>query len=87
MVDRVFPIIPPEHYPAFQTFVPGLPATFNVWNAKHVEELRETMRQGERLIEVVTYPGAFAEFLREHRSVGSLMTLEAFAIEKAAVAR
>ena len=86
MVDRVLPVIPPEHYPAFQTLVAGMPATYDVWNARHVEELQEAMRQGERLLEVVVYPDALAEFLRAKGSGGSLTTLQAFAAEKAAAA-
>jgi hypothetical protein len=54
-----------------------------VWSAKHVEELEDAMRQGERVIEVVVYPDAFVEFLRAGGSNGSLTTLEAFAVEKA----
>jgi hypothetical protein len=77
------PVIQPEHYPAFQKLVPGLPSTHGVWNARQVEELRDAMRQGERPIEVVVFPDAFAEFLRAQGSDGSLTTLQAFAVEKA----
>jgi hypothetical protein len=87
MVDRVLPVIPPEHYPAFQKLIPGLPSTYELWNARHIEELRDAMRRGERRIEVVVYPDALAEFLRTQRSDGSLAILGAFAIEKATVAR
>jgi hypothetical protein len=86
MVDRVFPVIQPEDYSAFQKLVPGLPSVFDMWNAKHVEDLQDAMRRGERLIEVVVYPDAFAEFLRAHGSSGSPTTLEAFAVEKARTA-
>jgi hypothetical protein len=42
------------------------------------------MRLGDRLIEVVVYPRAFAEFLRAQGSEGSLTTLQIFAVDKAA---
>jgi hypothetical protein len=86
MVDRMFPVIQPEDYPAFQKLVPGLPSTHDVWNARHVDALQEAMRQGGRLIDVVVYPDAFAEFLRAQGSEGSLTTLHAFAVEKARAA-
>jgi hypothetical protein len=50
MVDRVVPVIPPEHYPAFQGLAPGLPDTFSLWNARHLGEIRDAIRRGERLI-------------------------------------
>jgi hypothetical protein len=84
MADRIFPVLQPEDYPAFQKLVPGLPFTFDMWSAKHVEELRSTTRQGDRPVEVVVFPEAFAEFLRAQGSDGSLTALEAFAVEKAA---
>jgi hypothetical protein len=86
MADRVIPVIPPEHYAAFQKLVAGLPATYDVWIGKHVEELQDAMRQGEQLLEVVVYPDAFGEFLRAQGSGGSPTTLQAFAVEKAAAA-
>jgi hypothetical protein len=79
MADRIFPVLQPEDYPAFQKLVPGLPTAHDIWNARHVQELRDAMRQGDRLIEVVVYPGAFAEFLRAQGSDGSLTTLQIFA--------
>jgi hypothetical protein len=83
MADRIFPVIQPEHYPTFQKLVVGLPSTHDVWNARQVEELRDAMRQGDRPIEVVVFPDAFAEFLRAQASDGSLTALQAFAVEKA----
>jgi hypothetical protein len=82
MADRVFAVIPPDHYPAFQTLVPGLPMTYDAWNAKHVEKLRNAWRNGTRLTEVVIFVDAFAEFLNERGWDGSVATLEAFAVEK-----
>jgi hypothetical protein len=87
MADRIFAVIQPEDYPAFQKLVPGLPSTHDVWSTRHVDALKEAMRRGELLIEVVVYPDAFAEFLRVKGSDGSLTTLQAFAVEKATVAR
>jgi hypothetical protein len=83
MVDRVLPVILPEYYPAFQELAPSLPETYSLWNARHVDELRDAIHRDERLIEVVVFPDAFAEFLREHGWDGNLKTLEAFAVEKA----
>ena len=83
MADRIFPVLQPEGYPAFQKLVPGLPTAHDFWNARHVEVLRDAMRQGDRPVEVVVSPDAFAEFLRARGSEGSLTTLEAFAVEKA----
>jgi hypothetical protein len=83
MADRIFPVIQPEDYPAFQSLVPGLPSTHDVWNARHVDALQEAMRLGEQLIEVVVYPDAFVEFLRAQGSDANLTTLQAFAVEKA----
>jgi hypothetical protein len=82
MVGRVLPVIVPEHYPAFQGLAPSLPDTYSVWNARHLDEIQDAIRLDERLIDVVVYPDAFAEFLREQGWDGNLKTLEAFAIQK-----
>jgi hypothetical protein len=86
MADRIIPVLQPEDYSAFQKLVPELPSSHDVWNAAHIAALQDTMREGDQLIEVVVYPDAFAEFLRSHRSEGSLTTLEAYALEKAIAA-
>ena len=84
MADRVLPVLFPEDYPAFQHLAPSLPRTFDAWKAAHIEELRTAYRAGEMPIDVVVYPGAFIQFLRQHGAKASLKTLEDFAMEKAA---
>jgi hypothetical protein len=86
MADRVIAVLQPEGYFAFRQLIAGLPSMFDVWTAKHVEELQDAMRLGNQLLEVVVYPDAFAELLRAQGSGGSLTTLQTFAAEKAATA-
>lgn len=86
MADRIISALQPEDYAAFQKLVPGLPSSHDVWNAEHVDALRDTLREGDQLIEVIVFVDAFAEFLRSRGSEGSLTTLEAYAVEKAIAA-
>jgi hypothetical protein len=86
MADRVIPVLQPEDYSAFQKLVPGLPSPHDLWSAQHVDALQATMREGDKLVEVIVFVDAFAEFLRSRRLEGSLTTLEAYAVEKAIAA-
>jgi len=86
MVDRIIPVLQPEGYSAFQELVPGLPSSHDVWNAQHVDALRDAIREGDQLIEVIVFPDAFAEFLRSQGSEGSLTVLQTYAVEKAIAA-
>jgi hypothetical protein len=70
----------------FKSSCRELPSSHDLWNAEHIEALQDAMREGDQLIEVVVYPDAFAEFLRSQGSEGSLITLEAYAVEKAIAA-
>jgi hypothetical protein len=84
MADRPLPIFRSQDYSLFQATVAALPKGYINWFDKHRREMQRLIRRGDRPIEVMVDPDAFAEFCRAGKRAQNLKSLEDFAIERVA---